>query len=199
MLFRSQIAKALTNELNKQFGDERYFDLSSMVSSQPLTLVHDPDAEGVGTELNIDLSDLPTFTASFTNGNKVTDASKVQISQLVYAMQKKIDAAVAAKVAAKTLPADTAITVSYDPFTRGLKFKESDNTNMGIRSNVNSNSIFGLTTSLELLNADGGYSALVGPNGDFIRPLNQQRYGLKVEFDNVKQNFTISSGTTGDS
>jgi len=194
----SQIAKSLTNELNRQFGDERYFDLSSMVSSQPLTIVHDPDAEGVGTELNIDLSDLTTFTASFTNGNKVTDSSKVQISQLVYAMQQKINAAVAAKVASKTLPADTAITVSYDPFTRGFKFKEADNTNMGIRSNVNSNSIFGLTTSLELLDADGGYSALVGPNGDFIRPLSEQRYGLKVEFDNVKQNFTISSGTTGD-
>jgi flagellar hook-basal body protein len=194
----SQIAKSLTNELNKQFGDERYFDLSSMVSSQPLTLVHDPDAEGVGTELNIDLSDLPTFTASFTSDNKVTDASKVQIGQLIYAMQQKIDAAVAAKVTAKALPADTVITVSYDPFTRGFKFKESDNTNMGIRSNVNSNSIFGLTTSLELLDADGGYSALVGPNGDFIRPLSEQRYGLKVEFDNVKQNFMISSGTTGD-
>ena len=194
----SQIAKSLTNELNRQFGDERYFDLSSMVSSQPLTIVHDPDAEGVGTELNIDLSDLTTFTASFTNGNKVTDSSKVQISQLVYAMQQKINAAVAAKVASKTLPADTAITVSYDPFTRGFKFKEADNTNMGIRSNVNSNSIFGLTTSLELLDADGGYAALVGPNGDFIRPLSEQRYGLKVEFDNVKQNFTISSGTTGD-
>jgi len=194
----SQIAKSLTNELNRQFGDERYFDLSSMVSSQPLTIVHDPDAEGVGTELNIDLSDLTTFTASFTNGNKVTDSSKVQISQLVYAMQQKINSAVAAKVASKTLPADTAITVSYDPFTRGFKFKEADNTNMGIRSNVNSNSIFGLTTSLELLDADGGYAALVGPNGDFIRPLSEQRYGLKVEFDNVKQNFTISSGTTGD-
>jgi flagellar hook-basal body protein len=101
-------------------------------------------------------------------------------------------------VSAKALPADTVITVSYDPFTRGFKFKESDNTNMGIRSNVNSNSIFGLTTSLELLDADGGYSALVGPNGDFIRPLSEQRYGLKVEFDNVKQNFMISSGTTGD-
>jgi len=194
----SQIAKSLTNELNRQFGDERYFDLSSMVSSQPLTIVHDPDAEGVGTELNIDLSDLTTFTASFTNGNKVTDSSKVQISQLVYAMQQKINSAVAAKVASKTLPADTAITVSYDSFTRGFKFKEADNTNMGIRSNVNSNSIFGLTTSLELLDADGGYAALVGPNGDFIRPLSEQRYGLKVEFDNVKQNFTISSGTTGD-
>jgi flagellar hook-basal body protein len=195
----SQIAKSLTNELNKQFGDERYFDLSSMVSSQPLTLVHNPDAEGVGTELNIDLSDLPAYTAGFANGNKITDASKVQISQLVNAMQQKINAAVATKVAAKSLPAGTAITVSYDPFTRGFKFKEANNTNMGLRSNVNSNSIFGLTTSLELLDADGGYSTLVGPNGDFIRPLSEQRYGLKVEFDNVKQNFTISSGTTGDS
>lgn len=192
----SEIAKSLTNELNRQFGDERYFDVSSMVSSQPLTLVHDPDAEGVGTELNIDLSDLTTYTASFTGGNRITDPSKVQISQLVYVMQKKIDAAITA--AGNNLPAGTAIAVSYDPFTRGFKFKEADATNMGLRSNVNSNSIFGLTTSLELLDADGGYSALVGPNGDFIRPLAEQRYGLKVEFDNVKQNFTISSGTTGD-
>jgi flagellar hook-basal body protein len=39
---------------------------------------------------------------------------------------------------------------------------------------------------------------LIGPNGEFIQPLDQQRYGLKVEFDTVKQSFTISSGTTGD-
>jgi flagellar hook-basal body protein len=191
----SQIAKALTNELNRQFGDERYFDVSSMVPTQPLTLVYDPDAEGVGTELNIDLSDLATTTEDYM----VADASKVKISELVYAMQKKIDAAIEeAKTATPGVKSDTAVTVSYDPYTRGFKFKEASGTNMGIRSNVNSNSIFGLTTSLELLDADGGYSAMVGPNGDFIRPLSEQRYGLKVEFDNVKQNFTISSGTTGD-
>jgi len=201
----SEIAKALTNELNRQFGDERYFDLSTMVSTQPITLVHSPDSEGVGTNLDIDLSNLVNDTAAFPAAQRISDPSRVTISQLVYAMQQKINQKIAANradasiPAADKIPAGTAITVSYDPVTRGFKFKDSNDATLGIRSNVNSNSIFGLTTSLELLNASGGYSSLVGPNGESIRPLSEQRYGLRVEFDNVKQNFKISSGTTGDS
>jgi flagellar hook-basal body protein len=93
-------------------------------------------------------------------------------------------------------------TVDYDPVARGFTYKpDSDVTGtLGIKSSQSTNSIFGLTTTLTDLNlADGSYPGLIGPNGDFIQPLDQQRYGLKVEFDTVKQNFTISSGTTGDS
>ena len=92
-------------------------------------------------------------------------------------------------------------TVAYDPVARGFTYKpDGDVTGtLGIKSSQSTNSIFGLTTTLTDLNvADGGYPGLIGPNGDFIQPLDQQRYGLKVEFDTVKQNFTISSGTTGD-
>ncbi|MDO7731031.1 MAG: flagellar hook-basal body complex protein, partial [Burkholderiaceae bacterium] len=38
----------------------------------------------------------------------------------------------------------------------------------------------------------------VMPNGDLIRSLADQRYGLKVTFDNVNERFTFASGTTGD-
>ena len=38
----------------------------------------------------------------------------------------------------------------------------------------------------------------VVPNGDLIRAAGDQRYGIKVEFDNVNERFTFSSGTTGD-
>jgi hypothetical protein len=38
----------------------------------------------------------------------------------------------------------------------------------------------------------------VMPNGDLIRSVDDQRYGLKVSFDNVNEKFTFSSGTTGD-
>jgi flagellar hook-basal body protein len=191
----SEFAKELTNELNHQFGDERYFDLSTM--SQPITLVYKPNAEGVGTDLNIDLSDIVTYSAAnnVPLGDLVTDASKVTVEQVTAIMQSKIDKA----LIAKSLTATAAIKVSYDANSRGFKFVDTlGAATMGIHSNVTSNSIFGLTTALELLNSTGGYSSLVGPNGDFIRPLSEQRYGLKVEFDNVKQNFTISSGTTGD-
>jgi flagellar hook-basal body protein len=192
----SEFAKELTNELNHKFGDERYFDLSTM--SQPITLVYKPNAEGVGTDLNIDLSDIVAYSKAnnVPLGDLVTDASKVTIDQLTAVMQNKINTAVTASIK----PAGTAnIKVHYDEYARGFKFVDSVGAaTMGIRSNVTSNSIFGLTTSLELLDSTGGYSSLVGANGDFIRPISEQRYGLKVEFDNVKQNFTISSGTTGD-
>jgi flagellar hook-basal body protein len=192
----SEFAKELTNELNHKFGDERYFDLSTM--SQPITLVYKPNAEGVGTDLNIDLSDIVAYSKAnnVPLGDLVTDASKVTIDQLTAVMQNKINTAVTASIK----PAGTAnIKVQYDEYARGFKFVDSVGAaTMGIRSNVTSNSIFGLTTSLELLDSTGGYSSLVGANGDFIRPISEQRYGLKVEFDNVKQNFTISSGTTGD-
>jgi flagellar hook-basal body protein len=192
----SEFAKELTNELNHKFGDERYFDLSTM--SQPITLVYKPNAEGVGTDLDIDLSDIVAYSKAnnVPLGDLVTDASKVTIDQLTAVMQNKINTAVTASIK----PAGTAnIKVQYDEYSRGFKFVDSVGAaTMGIRSNVTSNSIFGLTTSLELLDSTGGYSSLVGANGDFIRPISEQRYGLKVEFDNVKQNFTISSGTTGD-
>ena len=36
------------------------------------------------------------------------------------------------------------------------------------------------------------------PNGDEIRTRSEQRYGIKVEFDDTSKTFNISSGTTGD-
>ena len=197
----SEFAKELTNELNKQFGDERYFDLSTM--NQPITLVYKPNAEGVGVaNFDIDLSAIEDYSSAnnVPLGNVVTDPSKVTIEQLTEIMQSKIDDAIATAVDNGDLDEGAAdVQVSYDQYSRGFKFLDkAGSAAMGIRSNVTSNSIFGLTTSLELLDTSGGYSALVGANGDFIRPITEQRYGLKVEFDNVKQNFTISSGTTGD-
>ena len=42
------------------------------------------------------------------------------------------------------------------------------------------------------------YTAGFYPNGDEIRTNSEQRYGIKVEFDDTTQTFNISSGTTGD-
>ena len=36
------------------------------------------------------------------------------------------------------------------------------------------------------------------PNGNEIRTQSEQRYGIKVEFDDTFKTFNISSGTTGD-
>ena len=211
----TQLAKELTNELNYRFGDERYFDLSTMqtavaANSNKIVLAYNYDAKGQGQpDLSIDLSNLKTTkidgtAAGASDTPAASNPSKVKTSDLVAIVQARLDKAVAAYNG--TTPAPTSpvpsFTVSYDAVSRGFKFKpNSDVTGtLGIKSSVSTNSIFGLATSLtDLTVADGSYPGMIGPNGDFIQPADQQRYGLKVEFDTVKQNFTISSGTTGDS
>ena len=208
----TQLAKELTNELNYRFGDERYFDLSTMQTTTPansnkIVLAYNYDAKGQGQpDLSIDLSNLKTTlldgsalpaggTPAAANPSKVTTADLVKI------VQARLDKAVATYNGTSPASPVPSFTVSYDPVARGFKFKpNSDVTGtLGIKSSLSTNSIFGLATSLtDLTVSDGSYPGLIGPNGDFIQPADQQRYGLKVEFDTVKQNFTISSGTTGD-
>ncbi len=207
----TQFAKELTNELNYRFGDERYFDLSTMQTSIPansnkITLAYNYDAKGQGQpDLSIDLSNLKTTQLDGSplgsGAPAAANPSKITTADLVNIVQARLSKAVSDYNTANPNTPVPTFTASYDPVARGFKFKpDSDVTGtLGIKSSLSTNSIFGLSTTLtDLTVADGSYPGLIGPNGDFIQPADQQRYGLKVEFDTVKQNFTISSGTTGD-
>ena len=205
----SQIASKLTNELNKQFGDQRYWNLANATSSQPVVLMFGVNEQGTAqNELTLDLSK----TALYPVGQKMEELTTKQV---VAALQAEVNAQVIAanaanvtfnaskstSTAAKT--AIDAITVSYDEATRGFKFKqlgtsESAQKIIAIRATTNNNEVLGLSTAATTLDVTGGYGSYVGANGNFIRPATQQRFGLKVEFDSVKQTFSIASGTTGD-
>ena len=53
----SQIASKLTNELNKQFGDQRYWNLSNASASEPVVLMFGVNDQGTAqNELSLDLS-----------------------------------------------------------------------------------------------------------------------------------------------
>ncbi len=72
-------------------------------------------------------------------------------------------------------------------------------------SAVTGNTVLGLGQISSSVDEDGLYTPIgaalngkVMPNGDLIRTVDDQRYGLKVSFDNVNEKFTFSSGTTGD-
>ncbi len=72
-------------------------------------------------------------------------------------------------------------------------------------SAVTGNTVLGLGQVGAAVDEDGLYTPVgaalngkVMPNGDLIRSVDDQRYGLKVSFDNVNEKFTFSSGTTGD-
>ena len=205
----AQIATKLTNELNKQFGDQRYWNLTNASSSEPVVLMFGVNDQGTAqNELSLDLSK----TALYAPGKKLEELTTEEV---VAALQKEIDAQVvkanaenadfnlkkSPTTAAKT--AIDAITVSYDEASRGFKFKqlgtaESAQKTIAIRATTNNNEVLGLSTAATTLDSTGGYGSYVGANGNFIRPASQQRFGLKVEFDSVKQTFSIASGTTGD-
>ena len=205
----AQIATKLTNELNKQFGDQRYWNLTNASSSEPVVLMFGVNDQGTAqNELSLDLSK----TSLYPVGQKLEELTTEQV---VAALQKEVDEQVvtanaanaafnltkSATTAAKT--AIDAITVSYDEASRGFKFKqlgtaESAQKTIAIRATTNNNEVLGLSTAATTLDATGGYGSYVGANGNFVRPASQQRFGLKVEFDSVKQTFAIASGTTGD-
>ena len=75
-----------------------------------------------------------------------------------------------------------------------------------VASTVTGNAVLGLAQTSAIVGEGGlyvpvgsGLNGKVMPNGDLIRPLSEQRFGLKVGFDNVNERFTFSSGSTGDS
>ncbi len=109
---------------------------------------------------------------------------------------------------------DPPVKIGYDDINQRLKF-EVDRTVLGsgTNSNFNSFSVYGSSTqtginNLGLTNADNaprvqirGGEVLHGDpfvaTGEEIQP-NDKRFGIKVEYNSEFQNFSISSGTTGE-
>ena len=109
---------------------------------------------------------------------------------------------------------DPPVKVGYDDINQRLSF-EVDRTVLGsgTDSNFNSFSVYGSSTqtginNLGLTNADNaprvqirGGEVLHGDpfvaTGEEIQP-NDKRFGIKVEYNSEFQNFSISSGTTGE-
>ncbi len=167
----TQIAAELTNAMARAYGDEKPFNFST-----------------VGTG--------PTFFVELTKADKQTltklpinlaDKGDMHPEDLVREVQKQIDES--ALYAGK-------VTVSYDTAKQQLMFTPSDNAKVTVSSErgielpdplvqgVNDSSV-GLTLSPTVATSP-------------YRPMNDQRYGMKVEYDAVNQSFVFKSGTTGD-
>jgi flagellar hook-basal body protein len=169
----TQIATEMTNYLNKQFGDERFFDFPDTNSTKfSLTI-------GTGTKQEFDFGPLSTDAAK----RKTTD-------EVVAAMQTKIDAVTPA----------LGITVSYDSAARTFKFLDSTVPPRTIAvSAPAANVVLGLTVAGVTLGDDGLMPNKVTPNSDaFIRVLADQRFGMRVTYNTGDKIFSFSSGTTGD-
>ena len=167
----AQLAAELTNVIQRAYGDEKPFNFST-----------------VGT---------PTFKLSLTKSNGTTlselpidlsSAGNMRQEDLVRTVQHQID---------DSGQYSGLVTVSYDPQTQKLVFSPKDNAKLTITS---SQSAIGLSDPLVQGVNDQSVGLSMSPTvstGAF-RPNNDQRFGMKVEYDGVRQTFVFKSGATGD-
>lgn len=187
-----QVASLMTKEINRQFGDQRYFNVSTDANRQ-FRMTFDP------------------------NPNDTTDPQVIDV--IIPASAGYTEKSLAAEIQSQLRAATgTHIAVNYSRSSKGFVFTPETTgaamtiTNVPAAASLTGaavpNTLFGLNTlSTEFtLDSRGRYAAEVIPNGEEILPQTggQQRYGITVEFlPNTDEGgtggkFAISSGTTGD-
>jgi len=185
----TQIASEITAVMNRQFGDQGYFDLSD-TSSKTFQISTSRLTTGSG-------SSATPLTVTLAQGTAIPDMTKATIPQVVAAIQAQLDASTT--LTTGTSPNFTnRVLVSYDYATQGFKFTDSTNTLSVKSGGVTKNEVLGFPVTATAL-SDSGLSGIKAiPNGVSERAKVEQRYGMKVEYDSVNKVFTMKSGTTGD-
>ena len=176
-----EIADYMEDQLNRKFGDERYFDFS-LPSNQTFKVTVNGDAA-----IAVDLDDA------------FTDMTAVTVDEAVNEIQAQADAKVGG-VNNRT------VTIGYDYALRSFTFIPTDITETASIKADSANALFGLgSTSVEIDVSNGTYGASNGslnttvvPNGAEIRASAQQRFGISVFYDGAQEKFSIRSGSTGD-
>ncbi|MDB9862121.1 flagellar hook-basal body complex protein [Litorivicinus sp.] len=184
----SEVATLMTQEINRQFGDQRYFDLSSDASRQ--------------------------FRMTFDPLNEDPKIIDIYLPESEFYTSDTLATAIEAKLQAAT---GTHIGVRYSNNVKGFVFSPDNDatklriTNVPAEASLTGsavpNVLFGLDTLSTnfLLGSTGTYPAEVISNGETIlSDEGDERFGIKVNFlPNTEEggtggSFTIASGQTGD-
>lgn len=187
----TQIASEITAVMNRQFGDQSYFDLTD-ATSRTFQIQTSRLTTGSGSAATP-----KTITLAASTGTLPADLTKCSVPQVVAAIQAQLDADT--NITTGTSPNyTTRIVVSYDYSTQSLKFTDSTNTLKIYSGSATKNDVLGFPNTLTALTDDGltGFKAV--PNGSLERAAVEQRTGMKVTYDSVNKIFTMKSGTTGD-
>jgi len=105
-----------------------------------------------------------------------------------------------ANVAIARADAFRAVEVGYDPVNGSFSFKGATDDQIRLSSaSIGRNQLFGLELVPTAVDSETGlYGSTFFPNGREILARSEQRYGIRVSFDDNLNVFNISSGTTGD-
>ena len=177
-----EIAREITNVINKSYGDQRYFDFTAFKPTEDST-------EADMFRLTVGGVSKPIVLTEGQFGIK--DLSAVTLEDAISAIQGVVD---------KEVEFPSPVTVGYDPVRQTFTFKPDDEVDVSIRSYTTSrNDLFGLSDVESTIDPDtGSWGKSVLPNGSMVVSAEDQRYGVEVKFDETTGEFTISSGTTGD-
>ena len=192
----TQIATEITAVMNRQFGDQAYFDLTD-ATSKTFQIQTSRLTSGSGSAASP-----KTITLAASTGTLPADLTKCSIPQVVAAIQAQLDAdttiTTGSNLGTSSAVYTTRIVVTYDYSTQSLKFTDSTNTLKVYSGSSTKNDVLGFPNTLTALTDDGLTGLKAVPNGVLERAALEQRYGMKVTYDSVNKIFTMKSGTTGD-
>lgn len=189
-----ELARVLENRINEAYGDQRLFNLTSLavVPAQvpPQANLFTVKVGDVERDITITLASDETLAG-------------VSTERLETLINEALAVGFPAVAPATTAP----ISASYSPSAQTLMFANSGAEEVAIKAFGTStfNEVFDLTGTYATVNSEtGSYGGRVTPDGATIRDsnsdpaLSDQRYGVRVRFDETAGVFSILSGTTGD-
>jgi flagellar hook-basal body protein len=195
-----EMAREITNAIAKAYGDERYFDFSSLKTTSTDTNANLFKVAIVSTDQS------PNTDSTAADGYKTINLTDAEIAA-AYGAGKTMAGITADQASAlmqaklRTALNDSTIKVGYDPVLKSFTFKTSTVGKELVMSSAtsNANDVFKLSTGETRIDATtGAYPADMIPRGEMILAAVNQRFGVTVSFDDTTKHFQISSGTTGD-
>lgn len=187
-----ELARVLEARINQAYGDQRLFDLASLADS------NSPQQANLFT---VKVGDVERdISITLDSGETLDGLAKDRLEAL-------INEALADEFPAADSNTAAPISVSYSASAQALMFANGGSDEIAIKafgSSV-SNEVFDLTGSYAPVDAEtGSYGGQVIPSGATIRDsnsnyaLSDQRFGIRVRFDDSAGVFSVLSGTTGD-
>jgi len=189
------LAAEVSRQLNEQLGSRAYFDLSNDSSLGKMTVAADATSTLDAESIDIDV------VSYLVSQDADVDLAAITSEDFAAAIQDQLNASTEQGVT---------FSVDYSLADKAFKIFRSDDATLTMEATLDSNSVatnnqlFGLTGSIDrTLDPNTGMfidtSAYdVYANGDAMLDESAQRYGVKVEYDEATNQFSIASGTTGD-
>ena len=177
-----EIAREITNVINKAYGDQRFFDFTAFKPTED---------SNQANMFRLTVGDISKPIVITDGQFGIKDLSAVSLEDAIFAIQAVVD---------KEVEFPSPVTVGYDPVRQTFTFKPENEVDVYIRSYTTArNDLFGLSDVETTIDPDTGtWGKTVLPNGSLIMSSEDQRYGVEVRFDETTGEFAISSGSTGD-